>query len=60
MRVIAAIEQKLQTGLSARRIYQDLVAEQGYAGSYWSVRRLVRRLGQDHPLPFRRMECVPD
>lgn len=53
------ILQKLEQGLHARRIYQDLVAEQGYAGSYWSVRRLVRRLGQDHPLPFRRMECAP-
>ena len=35
-------------GLSAKRIYQDLVAERGAAGiSYDSVRRLLKRLGAD-------------
>jgi transposase len=53
------ILQMLEQGLNARRICQDLVAEQGYTGSYWSIRRLVRRLGQNHPLPFRRIECAP-
>ena len=50
---------KLQQQLSAQRIYQDLRAEQGFAGSYDSVKRYVRRLGQALPLPMRRMECEP-
>jgi transposase len=53
------IETKLDQGLHARRIYQDLVAEHGFAGSYWSVMRFVRRLGQTRELPFRRLECEP-
>jgi transposase len=53
------IEAKLRDELSAQRIYQDLVAEQGYTGSYFSVRRLVRKLESRSPLPFRRMECPP-
>src|SRR5208337_1254397 len=53
------IESKLGQGLHARRIYQDLVAEKGFAGSYWSVMRFVRRLGRTGELPFRRMECEP-
>jgi transposase len=50
---------KLQLGLSAQRIFQDLVTEHGFAGRYPSVRRFVRRLGHNQPLPFRRMECAP-
>src|SRR5262245_7172024 len=46
-------------GLSAQRIYQDLVADHGYAGSYYAVRRFVHRLEQAHELPFRRIECDP-
>src|SRR4029077_6970333 len=53
------IEAKLAAGLSAQRIFQDLVREQGFAGKYHSVRRFVRRLSSDRPLPFRRMECAP-
>jgi transposase len=49
---------KLDQGLTAQRIYQDLVTEQGFAGKYHSVRRYVRRLGRTTPLPFRRMECA--
>jgi len=41
------------------RIHQDLTAEHDFAGSYWSVRRYVRRLGAKTPLPFRHMECPP-
>jgi transposase len=48
---------KLEAGLSAQRIYQDLVAEESYSGSYYSVNRFVRKLGTAVPLPFRRMEC---
>jgi len=50
---------KLELGLSAQRIWQDLVAENGFTASYSSVKRYVRRLGQGVPLPFRRMECEP-
>jgi transposase len=48
---------KLATGLSAQRIYQDLAGEHGFGGSYYSVKRFVRKLGASTPLPFRRMEC---
>lgn len=50
---------KLEKGLTAQRIYQDLQTENGFAGSYDSVKRFVRRLRQSSPLPFRRMECGP-
>jgi transposase len=53
------INGKLDKGLTARRIYQDLVSEHGFTAKYHSVRRFVRRLGQARPLPFRRMECQP-
>jgi transposase len=49
----------IETDLSAQRIYQDLMAQHGYQGSYYSVRRFVRRLTSKRPLPFRRMECPP-
>ena len=45
-------------GLSAQRIYQDLVAAHQFAGGYDSVRRFVRRLRPSLELPFRRMECA--
>ncbi len=47
----------LELGLSAQRIYQDLVTEHQFTGSYQSVKRFVRRLGATAPLPWRRMEC---
>src|SRR5437762_1219876 len=50
---------KLELGLSARRIYQDLRGEHGFQDSYQSVKRYVRKLGALHPPPFRRMECAP-
>ena len=50
---------KVQEGLSAQRIYQDLVAEHGFEGSYQSVKRYVRRHFGGSELPFRRMECDP-
>jgi transposase len=50
---------KLRQGLTAQRIYQDLVTESGFGGSYYSVRRFVRKLGKKEELPFRRMECEP-
>ncbi|HET8564535.1 MAG TPA: IS21 family transposase [Candidatus Binatia bacterium] len=53
------INQKLDEGLSAQRIWQDLVSDNGFTGSYSSVKRYVQRLGASTPLPFRRMECEP-
>jgi len=53
------IAAKLSAGLSARRIYQDLVAEANFAGRYWSVRRFVQRLAGATGLPVRRLECPP-
>jgi hypothetical protein len=50
---------KLEAGLTAQRIYQDLVGDHGFVGKYHSVRRYVRQLGHAQPLPFRRMECAP-
>ena len=53
------IKEKLEQELSAQRVYQDLVVDHGFEGSYYSVRRFVNRLGQSRPLPFRRMESAP-
>ncbi|MBN1459859.1 MAG: IS21 family transposase [Armatimonadetes bacterium] len=41
-----AILGKLEQGLSRQRIWQDLVEEYGYGGSYESIKRYVRRLPQ--------------
>jgi transposase len=55
----AVIEGKLDQALTAQRIYQDLVVDHGFEGSYYSVRRFVTRLTSRRPFPFRRMECEP-
>jgi transposase len=49
----------LVQGLTAQRIFQDLVREHGFASSYCSVRRFVGRLQQTTGLPVRRMEVGP-
>ena len=46
-----------QAGMSVQRIYQDLVVEHQFAGSYHAVRRFVLRHHGRAELPFRRMEC---
>ena len=43
------IVQALERGLSAQRIWQDLVEEQGYLGGYLTVQRYVRRLKRLRP-----------
>jgi transposase len=53
------IEEALARGLSIQRIYQDLVTEGQFAGSYYAVRRFVLRRVGSQELPFRRMECAP-
>jgi transposase len=53
------IEAKLGRGLSAQRIFQDLQIEHAFAGSYWSVRRFVKKLRNEKPQAFRRIEVEP-
>ena len=53
------IQVKLDQGLSAQRVWQDLSAEATFTAGYDSVKRFVRRLTHTRPLPFRRMECAP-
>jgi transposase len=53
------IEVGVERGLSAQRLYQDLVSEHGFTGSYDAVKRFVRGLREATPLPFRRMEVAP-
>jgi transposase len=53
------IQSMCDSGLSAQRIYQDLAAEHAFTGSYYSIRRFVRRLDPARELPFRRLECGP-
>jgi transposase len=49
----------LDRGLSAQRIWQDLMTDHGFTGGYDSVKRFCRRLRHSTPLPFRRIECLP-
>lgn len=51
------IVELLDQGLSAKRIHQDL-CDEGFAGSYYSVRRFVSGLRNERPLPFRRIETA--
>jgi transposase len=53
------IETGFAAGLSLQRIYQDLVRDDGFTGSYQSVKRFGQRLTAKRDLPFRRMECRP-
>jgi transposase len=53
------IEAAVALGLSAQRIYQDLVSEHGFGGSYQAVKRLVRSLRRSQPEPFMRIEVEP-
>ena len=53
------IQRAWEAGLSVQRIYQDLVVEHQFAGSYHAVRRFVLRKWGGAELPFRRMECEP-
>ena len=53
-----SITQKLAGNLEGVRIWQDLVQD-GFNGSYSSVKRFLRHLRPTQDLPFRRMECPP-
>src|SRR6201994_4036693 len=50
---------KAEVGLSAQRIYQDLVEENGFSDSYESVKRFVRKLRATRPERIYRLECQP-
>ncbi len=50
---------KIELGLTAQRIYQDLVADHGFTAKYHSVRRYVAALTGSKELPVRRMEVEP-
>src|SRR6266481_5689973 len=53
------IAAKVEVGLSAQRIYQDLVEQNGFIDSYESVKRFVRKLKERQPERIWRMECRP-
>jgi len=53
------ITEKLQRGQHARSIYQDLVDEAHYSGSYDSVKRYIRRLRHHTPVLYARLETPP-
>lgn len=53
------IEEKVGQGLSAQRIYQDLVSGRGFGASYQSVKRFVAGLKAKEPARVWRMESLP-
>jgi len=50
------VRDKVQTGLTAQRIFQDLQTEVAFAGSYQSVKRYVGKLRQADPQLVCRLE----
>jgi len=48
---------KCELGLPAKGSHQDLVADHGLEGQYWSVNQYVRSLGSNRELSFSRMEA---
>ena len=55
----ASIEALLEKGLTADRIHRELRDEHGFAHSYQSVVRFVRKLKATEPKRVWRMECEP-
>src|SRR5262245_15341035 len=53
------ITKALVAGISVQRIYQDLVSEHQFVGSYFAVRRFVLRQQVVMDLPYRRIESPP-
>ena len=49
----------LDKGLSAQRIFQDLVCDYGFEGSYDCVKRYVRKKKESSPKRIWRMETLP-
>jgi transposase len=55
----APIRAKVEAGLTAQRIYQDLKQEVGFTGSYQAVKRFVRKLKKTLPPQVWRVEVQP-
>ena len=53
------IREELNIGLTAQRIYQDLVERYDFKGSYDSVKRYARKLRRKHPAWFERLPTFP-
>jgi len=53
------IQQMLEVGLSAQRIYQDLVTDFAYHGSYDSIKRFVRKFKVRTPHLVGHMHALP-
>ena len=53
------IRAAVEKGLSAQRIWQDLVEQHGYPRGYLTVQRYVHRLKRRHPEVADRMEHLP-
>ena len=53
------IRQKLELGQNACSIYQDLVIEHDYRGSYDSVKRYVHQINKKAPKLYARLETLP-
>ena len=53
------IRDELNIGLTAQRIYQDLVERYDFKGSYDSVKRYARKLRRKHPAWFERLPTFP-
>lgn len=53
------IRDEIVLGLTAQRIYQDLVERTGFSGSYDSVKRYARKLRKKHPQWFERLPTSP-
>src|SRR6266540_4232061 len=53
------ILKKVEEGLTAQRIYQDLRLENAFAGSYQSVKRYVHKVRQSDPKLVQRIEVQP-
>ena len=56
---LSLIKEKLGQELTAQRIYQDLVSEVGFSGSYQAVKRFVRRLKPQLVRRGHRVEVQP-
>ena len=54
-----SIREALGKELTAKRIYQDLVVEQGFRGSYDSVKRYVKKLKSTSPRVYARIHTRP-
>ncbi len=55
----AVVEAKVEAGLSAQCVYQDLVTEHGFTDSYESVKRYVRKFKDTAPARVWRVGCEP-